>query len=169
MWVLSHVGITGNEMADKAADLATRIIPHPKISNLPTNDIKSSIKFKIYSKWQNYWDDISPTNKLKKIKKNTKKWVSLHHLTRRQEIAITRYRIGHTFATHSFLISKNLPPICDKCHTDLSVHHIIQVCMKYQDVRTKLAIPPNNDEALNEKNTSKIISFLTKINYINKL
>jgi hypothetical protein len=52
-------------MADKAADLATRIIPHPKISNLPTNDIKS----KIYSKWQNYWDAIPPTNKIKKLRK----------------------------------------------------------------------------------------------------
>jgi hypothetical protein len=155
-------------MADKAADLATRIIPYHKISNLPTNNIKSSIKSKIYTKWQNYWDAISPTNKLKKMKKDTKKWVSPHYLTSRQEIAIIRCRIGHTFATHSFLISKNLPPICDKCHTDLSVHHIIQVYMKYRDIRTKLAIPPNN-EALNEKNTSKIISFLTKIDYINKL
>jgi hypothetical protein len=169
MRVPLHVGITGNEMADKAADLATRIIPHPKNSNLPTNDIKSSIKSKIYSKWQNYWDAIPPTNKLKKIKKDIKKWVSLHYLTRQQEIATTRCRIGPTFATHSFLISKNLPPICDKCHTDLSVHHIIQVSMKYRDIRTKLAIPPNNEEAHNEKNTNKIISFLTKINYINKL
>jgi hypothetical protein len=41
--------------------------------------------------------------------------------------------------------------------------------MKYRDIRTELAIPPNIEEALNEKNTSKIISFLTKINYINKL
>jgi len=48
MWVLS-----GNEMADKATHLATRIILHPRISDLPTNDIPSSIKYKIYSKWQN--------------------------------------------------------------------------------------------------------------------
>jgi hypothetical protein len=54
-------------MADKAADLATRIIPHPTISNLPTNDIKTSIKHKIFFKRQNYWDTIPPSYKLKTI------------------------------------------------------------------------------------------------------
>ncbi|KAF0747957.1 RNase H domain-containing protein, partial [Aphis craccivora] len=33
-----------------------------------------------------------------------------HYLNRRQEIAITRCRIRHSFATHSFLISKILHP-----------------------------------------------------------
>jgi len=69
MWVLSHTGITGNEMADKAADLATRIILHQTISALPTNDIKTFIKHKIFLNVQNYWDIIPPSNKLKTIKK----------------------------------------------------------------------------------------------------
>lgn len=41
-------------MADKRADLATRIIPYPTITDLPINYIKLSIKHKIYMKWQNY-------------------------------------------------------------------------------------------------------------------
>lgn len=63
-------------MADKAAGLATRIITHPTISDRPTNDIKTSIKHKILLKWQNYWDTIPSSNKLKRIKKNTKKWIA---------------------------------------------------------------------------------------------
>lgn len=54
MGIPSHTGITGYEMADKAADLATRNIPQLTISDLPTNDIKTTIKHKIFSKRQNY-------------------------------------------------------------------------------------------------------------------
>jgi len=36
MWVPSLIGITGNEMADKVADLAIKIISHPTTSDLPT-------------------------------------------------------------------------------------------------------------------------------------
>lgn len=169
MWVPSHIGITGNEMADKAADLATKIILHPTISDLPTNDIKSSIKRKIYAKWQNHWDTIPPTNKLKSVKKDTKMWNPPHYLNRRQEVVITRCRIEHSFIIHSFLINKNPPPACDECHADLSIHHIIQDCSKYRDARNNLAIPPNMDEALNENNIIKIISFLTQTHLINKL
>ncbi|KAL4148636.1 hypothetical protein QTP88_002816 [Uroleucon formosanum] len=76
------MGITGNETADKAADLATRIIPHPTISDLLTNDIQSSVKLKIYSKWQHFWDSVPPTNKLKTTKNDIKKWSPPHHLNR---------------------------------------------------------------------------------------
>lgn len=169
MWVPSHIGITGNEMADKAADLATKIIHHPTIFDLPTNDIKSSIKRKIYARWQNHWDAIPPINKLKSVKKDTKKWNPPYYLNRRQEVAITRCRIGHSFTIHSFLINKNPPPTCDECHADLSIQHIILDCSKYRDARNNLAIPPNMDEALNENNIIKIISFLTQIQLINKL
>jgi hypothetical protein len=59
-------------LADKVADLAIRIITNPKISGLPTYYIELSIKHITYSRWQNYWDAIPPTNKLKTIKKDTK-------------------------------------------------------------------------------------------------
>lgn len=35
-------------MADKVADLVIRIITYPTIIELPINDIKSSVKHKIY-------------------------------------------------------------------------------------------------------------------------
>jgi hypothetical protein len=165
VWVPSHIGITGNEIADKAANLAITIIPHPTSSDLSTNDIKSSIKNKTYSRWQKFWDTIPLSNKLKTIKKDDPPY----HLNRRQEVVITRCKIGHSLLTHSFLLSKNPPPTCDECHIDLSIHHIIQECTKYLDIRNHLKIPPTMEEALNENNITKIITFLTKINLINKL
>lgn len=72
MWVPSHIGITGNKMADKAVNLATRIIPYPTSTDLPVNDIKSFIKYKMYAMWQKHCDSIPPSNKLKAIKKHKK-------------------------------------------------------------------------------------------------
>jgi hypothetical protein len=69
MWVPPHINIPDNEMADKTADLATRTIFRPTITDLPINDIKASIKQKIITVWQNYSDSIPVTNKCKKIKK----------------------------------------------------------------------------------------------------
>jgi len=109
------------------------------------------------------------TINLKQLRKIQKKYTSPHYLNRRQEIAITRCRIGHSFEIHSFLISKILPPICDECHAALSVHHIIQVCTKYRDKRNNLAISPNMEEALNENTSIKTITFLTKVHVINKV
>ncbi|KAF0768582.1 RNase H domain-containing protein [Aphis craccivora] len=73
MWVPSHIGISGNEMADKSADIATKTILHPTITDIPAKDINKSIRNKINMTWQSYWDSVPPTNKLKKIKRFTKK------------------------------------------------------------------------------------------------
>ncbi|VVC45575.1 Hypothetical protein CINCED_3A021348 [Cinara cedri] len=71
----------------------------------------------------------------------------------RQEVVITRFKIGHSFLTHSHLISKDPPPTCNECLIDLTVQHIIQDCTKYQVIRNQLKIPPNMEEALDENNT----------------
>lgn len=69
-----------------------------------------------FSSWQHYCDTITLTNKLKYIKETIKQQYTPPELIRRQDIAITNIKIGHTFITHSFLISKHpLPPIFNTC------------------------------------------------------
>jgi len=169
MWVPSHIGIAGNEMADKSADEATKTILHPTITDIPANDINLSIINNIKTTWQSYWDSVPPSNKLKKIKKCTKKWHQSHNLNRRREVSLARVRIGHSFLTHSFLISKDPPPTCNKCQETLTMQHIILDCPDLQNIRNKLSIPNNLEEALHEDNTIKILNFLTQINIVNNL
>lgn len=52
-----------------------------------------------------------------------------------------RCKIGHSFSTHSFLISlKILRPFVTNATLNLSVQHIILVCTKYRDIRNNQAI-----------------------------
>ncbi|KAF0757457.1 Uncharacterized protein FWK35_00039271, partial [Aphis craccivora] len=68
----------------------------------------------------------------------------------------------------SYLISKELQPICTTCNQILTVKHIVEECALYTSIRTDLKMPPNVAEALNEQNTSKIIKFLNITNVIKK-
>ncbi|KAF0767105.1 Uncharacterized protein FWK35_00010188 [Aphis craccivora] len=91
------------------------------------------------------------------------------HISRRQDIAITRIRIGHTLATHSFLINKDDPPICNTCQFCITIKHILEKCPIYEPTCTSLNLPHNIKEILDEGQTSNIIKFITKCNLINKL
>ena len=62
-WVPAHIGINGNEAADKAAKHACNFLNTP----VPYSDIKSAVNLIIRKKWQSEWDWQS-NNKLKDIK-----------------------------------------------------------------------------------------------------
>ena len=169
MWVPSHTGIMGNEKADKYADLATKTFPNPTINNVYTTNIKNSINQKISSSWQNYWNSIPSSNKLKNNKKTIKKWNTLANFNRRQDTAITRTRIGHSSLTHSYLICKDPQPICESCHTALTIKHIVEECSQYSQTRIDLNMPSSIAEALGESQSPKILTFLSITNILRKL
>lgn len=60
MWVPSHVGIKGNEMAREAASLANLNLPTNTIKNISSKHIFTSIHKKIFLVWQHYWDSAPP-------------------------------------------------------------------------------------------------------------
>jgi len=50
------------------------------------------------------------------------------NLNYRQDVILTRTRIGHSFLIHAFLISKDPTPICNKSQINVTIQHIIQEC-----------------------------------------
>ena len=56
---------------------------------------------------------------------------------RKEEVVLCRLRIGHTYATHGYLLRGEDKPLCTTCRTPLTVGHILLVCPKYAVKRTR--------------------------------
>lgn len=124
-WVPSHVGIEGNERADRAARSATKFLSFP----LPYPDIKNHAKILVREKWQNIWDQL-PHNKLHSLKPIISNWPSSS--SRKHDVIVTRLRIGHTRFTHCHLLLGEPVPICKHCSVPITVIHILIDCPHFR-------------------------------------
>ncbi|XP_072398193.1 uncharacterized protein [Diabrotica undecimpunctata] len=56
LWVPSHIGLQGNEEADRTAQQARNSETASEVRDVVLNDLKSFIKVKVENLWQNQWD-----------------------------------------------------------------------------------------------------------------
>jgi ribonuclease HI len=169
-WVPGHVGIQGNELADKAAKEATEkiFIDNDK---LPFNDLQAFFKSRLKSNFQIMWD-LQEENKLKTIKQCVESWDSSIRPNRREEVVLTRLRIGHTLLTHSFLFTDNkIPPRCDTCNEILSVKHFLIDCSKYRVARQHFSLAGTLDKVLmdNCRQIDKLFKFLVETGILKQM
>jgi ribonuclease HI len=127
-WVPSHVGIQGNEEADRAAKSASNYMNFP----LPHRDAKNYLKVVTQEKWQRTWDTLLH-NKLRSIKDRIEYWNSQQ--SRREDVVITRLRIGHARYTHRHLLLGETAPTCVHCNVIMSVKHILVECPLFNNSR----------------------------------
>ena len=58
-------------------------------------------------------------------------------LNRKCQVVLSRIRIGHTNLTHVYHMKGENEPLCEHCHTILSVVHIMVDCPLYNDQRNR--------------------------------
>ena len=131
-WVPSHTGIKGNEKADSAAKSALDL-PRAKVG-VPYNDFKHCINQYIFSTWQDDWNG-AVANKFDSVKPVLGDWQTSYRRCRKDEVVLCRARIGHTHLTHSYILRKDPPPLCEHCQCILTVRHILVECNHFAQER----------------------------------
>ena len=168
-WVPSHVGIPGNEKADRLAKaaLASSLAAHSQVC---WSDLKPQVDTYICTAWQALWND-ETRNKLYEIRPNLKESLcnTTQPLYRKQETVMTRLRIGHTWITHSYLLKKEDQPFCHACDNPFTVKHILVECSDFTHIRNKYYTTTDVHTLFREVDSSKIIEFLKEIKLFDKM
>lgn len=137
LWVPSHKGIYGNELADQ---YAKESLADP-ISEIytPLNNLKSYAKRRNIEMWQEIWKD-TKDNKLRNIKEDTIKWKYKFKFNRQQKIVLNRLMIGHCNITHKHIFNREPPPQCQHCTHNpiLTVEHILVYCTSHTQTHPNL-------------------------------
>ena len=80
--------------------------------HLPNMKINKYILQQRQQHWKNYDD-----NKLLEIKPTQGEWKQSLKKTQKEEITLSRLRIGHTRITHSYLLEGKKQPMCYACQS----------------------------------------------------
>ena len=107
-WVPSHCGIEGNEVVDQ---LAKETLDHDinPLTTVHYADLKPLVNSYIKQEVQTKWDVSIHGRDLYLVKPTLGPPKKFQHLTRAEEVVITRLRIGHTKATKSHILSRGPP------------------------------------------------------------
>ena len=165
-WVPSHVGIRGNELADWTAKAALNL--ELSDSQVPPSDFRQSANKLIYDRWQSSWS-FTENNKLQTIQPDLKNHSQKSGRSRREDVVLTRLRIGHTWLTHSYLLRQEAQPRCDFCNNILTVEHILVACADLAAVRSRFYSTGSMKELFERVEPGRIINFLKAINIFHKI
>ena len=103
-------------------------------------DLKCQIRNDTWDRWQDQWS--VTRSKLGLIKRSVRPWSSEFDLSRKDQVVMTRLRLGHTRMTHCHLLLRRPPPRCS-CGEDFTILHVLTDCTAYQPARQALDLPPD--------------------------
>lgn len=123
-WSPGHVGIEGNEIADKAAKSTTEEDPKHQKRETATS-IRKKLKRSINERRQQKWDE-ERNNWYKNFKPRIKT-MRIMNGERRKDVQLRRLKFGITKKTHDYMIKGEGAPDCE-CLEALTVRHWLIDC-----------------------------------------
>ena len=170
LWVPGHMGIRGNEKADAAAKAALTLVAQATAS-VTYQDLQTAMRRIVLRQWSEVWTNVT-NNKLRMIKPVTSVWSSSVGRNRREEVIITRLRIGHCALTHSYLFTEEkIPPRCGYCGCHLTVRHLLTECDEHQLTRDRTGVRGNLECILGDDSgrLCRVIEFVKKSGLANSI
>jgi hypothetical protein len=165
-WVPSHIGIHGSTVVDQEAKNA---LDDP-VSNcsIPYTDFKPFIMKFILKRWQDSWDQ-QIHNKLHEIHSLVGKTPRSYGQYRKEQVVLTRCRIGHSRLTHSYLLNNEERPQCISCNSNYSLMHDLIYCMDVADGRQTFYNVNSLSNLFTNVADDTILQFLKEINLYTKI
>ena len=130
-WVPSHCDIEGNEVVDQ---LAKETLDHDinPLTTVHYADFKRLVNSYIKQEVRTKWDVSIHGRDLYLVKPTLGPPKKFQHLSRAEEVVITRLRIGHTKATKSHILSRGPTTTCQHCGQTLTLEHMLLDCTVLQ-------------------------------------
>ena len=133
-WIPSHCGNEGNEWVGQLAKetLDQDIDP---LASVQYTYMKPLVNSYIQTLVQTKWGVAVQGRDLYLVKPTLGPLKKSQHLTRAEEVVVTRLRIGHTKATKSHILSRGPPTVCHHCGQTLAIEHMLLEWAVLQECR----------------------------------
>ena len=137
MCLPGHVGIRGNEAADRAAKEA--LDSKPTADLMPFSDLKPLTAKYVYQVWQREWEETGlVSNKFHEVLPKLPDRLLSFCNTRKENTVLNRLHIGHSYLTHSFILGKEEEaPLCVAYNAVITLKHILIECANLLEIRKK--------------------------------
>ena len=118
--------------------------------------------------FQEKWNDCD-NNKLHEINTKFSSTVQLYSNNRKEDVILTRLKIGHTRITHKHYILNEEQPVCIACDCPLTVKHILIECADTALTRQNYFNCNDLKTLFNSVAGDTILAYLSEINLIGKI
>lgn len=164
VWIPSHVGIPGNELADELAREAlnlNELLPVCRTVEEVKSQVRCATRQAMLIKWE------QKGGQMWNLKQTFTRWRADPGLPRAHQVVISRLRMGHTRLTHSCFFEGLRISECN-CGEQLTVRHILLDCSQYAEIRERTGIKWDSIGRDREANR-KIIEFLQTCDILNEV